>query len=126
MMISLLALFLGGGLGAICRHFFSLGLRTFFLFPSFWSILAVNLIGCLLIGILSGLFLRPPHESLRLLLITGFLGSFTTYSTFMLDLVALSEKGMISTALLYFTAHILAGFVLCFFGLLLGRALIQG
>ena len=126
MTIPLLALLLGGGLGAICRHLLSLGLRTVFLLPPFWSILVVNLTGCLIIGTLSGLFLRPPHETVRLLLITGFLGSFTTYSTFMLDLVALTEKGMIPTALLYFAIHTLGGFALCFSGLLLGRILIHG
>lgn len=123
--ISFLALFLGGGLGAICRHSLSLFLRNLFLFPPFWSIVVVNLIGCLIIGFLSGLFLRPPHESVRLLLITGFLGSFTTYSTFMLDLVTLTEKGMIPTALLSFMIHIIGGFALCFFGLLIARALIH-
>lgn len=123
--LSLLSIFIGGGVGASSRHFLSLAITRAFSLQSFWGILAVNLIGCLLIGILSGLFLRPPHFSIRLFLVTGFLGSFTTYSTFMLDIVGLFEKGEIATAAGYLSVHLVAGFALCFVGLMIGRALIH-
>jgi protein CrcB len=57
--------------------------------------LAVNLIGCLLIGSLAALFLRYdlPHEQYRLALTVGVLGGFTTFSAFGLDTFALLERG---------------------------------
>lgn len=122
---SIITIFLGGGLGALSRHFFSLGIQKILSVPSFWSILFINLLGCLCIGFLTGLFTRPPHYSIKLLLITGFLGAFTTYSTFMLDIVLLIQKNQFITALSYFSLHIIGGFLLCFIGLMIGRSLIQ-
>lgn len=81
-MRELLCIFLGGGLGSICRY--SIG--AFLLhssgraFP--WATLAANVIGCLCIGLLSGFFERRQAGIVYLLLVTGFCGGFTTFSTF--------------------------------------------
>lgn len=122
---ALIALFISGGLGATTRHFVSLGIQRLFGVQAFWSILIINLVGCFIIGVISGLFLRPPHETVRIFIITGFIGSFTTYSTFMLDIVGLTQKGMNFTALFYLLLHLVVGFVLCSVGLMIGRALIH-
>lgn len=64
--------------------------------------LAVNLIGCLLIGFAATLFdALGSSKTIRLLCITGFLGGFTTYSTFTLDIVSLVRQGEPTQALIY-------------------------
>jgi len=80
-----LAVGTGGFLGAVSRYYLGglvLHLSGGSRFP--WSTLAVNLVGCFLIGLLAGTaevrhVLSPP---MRLLLLTGFLGGFTTFSAF--------------------------------------------
>ncbi len=63
------------------------------LFP--WGTLAVNVVGCFVIGVFAELIARKFNASteLRLLLITGFLGGFTTFSAFSLDAISLFERG---------------------------------
>lgn len=82
--------FVGGGLGACLRWL--LGLACAALFPAYNAgVLLANLIGCFLIGVGAGVFetrLELPAE-LRLLTITGFLGGFTTFSSFSLETLAL-------------------------------------
>lgn len=83
--------------------------------------LAVNLIGCLLIGILWGLVDRSRIVSpaVSALLITGFCGGFTTFSTFANDIWQMANKGAWCTSALYMAASIFGGLAL----LCLGRAL---
>ena len=73
--------FLGGGLGAACRWLVSSQLSQGGGFPA--GTLAVNLIGCFLIGIASVYLIQQPK--LSLLILVGFLGGFTTFSSFGLD-----------------------------------------
>jgi CrcB protein len=62
-------------------------------------VLAVNMAGCLLIGVLAGVFVgRGADDRLRLLLATGFLGSFTTFSAFGLDTFELVRAGRVGLA----------------------------
>ena len=108
--------FLGGGLGSVCRY--AVG-RLFVLrcavgFP--WGTLAVNVVGCLLIGFLSVFLLRRDADSARLFLVTGFCGGFTTFSTFSNELCQLFRESACSMALLYALASLLGGIVMCFAG----------
>lgn len=73
--------FLGGGLGAACRWLISSQLSASSGFPT--GTLSVNLMGCFLIGIASVYLLQQPK--LSLLILVGFLGGFTTFSSFGLD-----------------------------------------
>jgi len=90
-----LALMAGGGIGAVLR--FSLALwidaRTGIHFP--WGTLGVNVAGCFSIGILATL--ADEHAlvspTLRLFLVTGLLGGFTTFSTFGMETWQLVEDG---------------------------------
>lgn len=95
---------LGGFAGAVARYVFggwvlhqTLGAR----FP--WSTFAVNVSGCLLMGLISGLAERlewfTPQN--RLLLLTGLLGGFTTFSAFGLETVHLLRRGDVWTSVLY-------------------------
>ena len=74
---NILLVALGGALGSVCRYLISkLSLGTF---P--WGTLTVNILGSLLIGLLTGLMLRGSvSPEMKLLLVTGFCGGFTTFS----------------------------------------------
>lgn len=69
--------------------------------------LVVNLIGCFLIGLLIGLI--PRESPLRPLLLTGFLGSLTTFSTFGLDAVGLMRSQQLASMGVYVGANVLVG-----------------
>lgn len=94
---SYLLVFLGGGLGAATRYWLSSAVYKF-LPPEFpFGNLAVNISGCLLIGILMSVteerFVIP--SSVRLFLAIGVLGGFTTFSSFSYETVALLRDGQI-------------------------------
>lgn len=101
----------GGAAGSVLRYLVSvLALEALGAgFP--WGTLAVNVIGSLAIGVLGGLGVQ---SELRLLLVTGLLGGFTTFSAFSLETGALAERS-VALAALYVTASVglgLAGFAL--------------
>ncbi|HCL54031.1 MAG TPA: fluoride efflux transporter CrcB [Pseudomonas sp.] len=85
--------------------------------------LAVNLVGCLLIGLLYGLFLHKPMvpAELRAGLIVGFLGGLTTFSSFSLDTVRLLESGQVPLALGYSAISVVGGLLATWAGLSLTR-----
>jgi CrcB protein len=99
----------GGFVGASCRYLVSVllqGLRPSSAFPL--ATLTVNVVGCLLIGFLLGLPLLQKSE-LRLLVVTGFLGGFTTFSTFGYETVQLIQQGAWPRAGLYVIGSVGAG-----------------
>ena len=101
---TLLVVALGGGIGAVLRYFIAnIGQSlTISEFPL--GTLIVNIIGCALIGLITALLIGPLsqyRELLRLLLIVGILGGFTTFSTFAIDTFELFEDGRIRQAMLY-------------------------
>ena len=83
----------------------------------------VNMTGCLAIGFLSALsdkkFLIGPDE--RLLLMIGFCGAYTTFSTFMLETVNLVREGESWQAFLNVTLSVMAGFLILRLGMILGE-----
>lgn len=112
-MSSAIAVALGGALGALTRY--GAGRLVAHLFsPSFpWATWTVNLLGCLLIGMTVPLFGRlSGFENARFFLVVGFLGSFTTFSTYCLDTVALwsDERGFL--ALLNVGGSVVCGLLL--------------
>jgi CrcB protein len=115
---------IGGGVGAICRYLVGREVTERFggLFP--WGTLTVNVTGALLIGILFALLTEKGigHEHLRLLLVVGFLGGYTTFSSYTLEAVNLVESGDWGTALLYLAGSNLAGLVACAIGIWSARA----
>jgi len=111
-----LLIFIGSGLGATARYALSLGLQS----PSSkmpYGILTCNLLGCLVIGITYGL-IKAHHPSwISPLAVTGFLGGFTTFSTFALDFHKMMNQGMASTAIIYILISLIGGLLLCYLGM---------
>lgn len=118
MMKELILVFVGGGLGSCCRFGCSAFLRRWAgacwagrdaaLFP--WGTLGVNLAGCLLIGLLYGWAARGRMGSeALLLLVTGFCGGFTTFSTFSSEMFSLLRGGHEGLFVLYAAASFVGG-----------------
>ena len=111
-MKDLLLIGLGSCLGGMVRHLVGLGARHWGL-ASLWGTLAVNLLGCLLIGLLAGLFARHPNVSLAMqrFLMIGVCGGFTTFSTFSRDGLTLWQEGRLPAFVLYVAGSGVAGLV---------------
>lgn len=122
-MYAYLLIFVGGGFGALCRFaatsFVGKALGT--KFP--WGTMVVNVAGSLLMGLVIAWLARRSSgdAGLRLLLATGFLGGFTTFSAFSLDAVSLYERGAISAAAGYIAASVAVSILALFAGLFVGR-----
>jgi fluoride exporter len=112
----------GGSLGAASRY--SIGLlaaKTWGTqFP--WGTLAANLLGCFLIGLIFALAdrVRLLSPDMRLLLITGYLGALTTFSSFALETVNAGRAGLMLQPLVNILVNNLAGITLTFLGLWIG------
>jgi fluoride exporter len=117
---------IGGGIGAGCRHLANLlALRLFGAgFPV--GTLTVNVVGGLLMGMLTGYFAfryAGGGQGLRLFLATGILGGFTTFSAFSLDALLLWERGAVVMAVLYVVGSVVLSIAALVAGLAVLRAL---
>jgi CrcB protein len=125
-----LAVGIGGFVGAISRFQISLWL-------SGWSIqrfgrvypfgtFAVNIVGCLFIGILMALVTdKKIHDDWHKVLVTGCLGSFTTFSTFSYETVELIRDDRPGLAALYVVANLVVGLVAVMVGMGIARAIVR-
>ncbi len=111
-----------GGLGAISRYAVALWIPPGRI-P--WGTLAVNVVGSFLLGLLVALSLGSEvvPRAWRLPLTTGFMGAFTTYSTFSVETVRLLEQGDWRGAGLNLAAQLGLGLVAAAAGLVAGRAI---
>lgn len=94
----------GGALGSVCRVYFGSLIPNYVGGTDFpLPILMVNIIGCFVMGLVSELFglYVPADFSLRLFLVSGFLGGFTTFSAFSLEFMLLWQKHMYQLAITY-------------------------
>lgn len=120
---TLLLIGFGGAIGSIARYMTSQVINKWFtgLFP--YATFAANSLGCLLIGIFIGLF----HKNLEtpsgwyFLLVTGFCGGYTTFSTFTAENFNLLQQGNYLTAFSYIFLSVSVGLVAIFSGFLLSK-----
>ncbi|WP_193075098.1 fluoride efflux transporter CrcB [Pseudomonas sp. FME51] len=123
MMQTVLVIALGGALGALSRVGLASGVQL--LWPGTFPLATfiINLLGCLAIGILYGLWLNRPELSplLQQGLMIGFLGAFTTFSTFSLDAWRLLENGQSLLALGYVLLSVCLCLIATWAGLMLTR-----
>jgi CrcB protein len=110
LLYSLLAVFVGSGIGGVCRWALSV-----------WGngrhplgTLAANLLGCFIIGLFSRMM--PVNNPTRLLFIVGFCGGFTTFSTFIHENLLMLRGGQMITTMLYITASIVIGLLAAWVG----------
>jgi CrcB protein len=108
---------MGAAVGALARWQLGLWLSAGGLIP--WGTLAANLIGGYLVGVAVGVFNALPQldPAWRLLLITGFLGGLTTFSSFSAEVVAFLNEGRLALALGTALAHVTGSLLLTLAGL---------
>ena len=117
-----LLVFLGGGLGSLARFGLSSGIETLAQRTSLQKfpigILSCNVLGCFLIGCLFGYYTtRVAPAWVFPLLATGFLGGFTTFSTFARDTHSLWTGGLAHLAFLKITLSVVLGVAAVFAGI---------
>ena len=103
---------IGGAIGAAARYALSSWLLPYSLSSKFpWPTFAVNVLGCLMAGVLMAVMSKYEWNTpgVRLFLLTGVLGGFTTFSAFGLETFELIKRGEPAMALLYVAASVLAG-----------------
>ena len=122
----LIIIFLGGGTGAVSRHILGNLVNQFFSLTMPYGTIAVNLIGAFLIGSLYCLISSKVliNEQLKVFLIIGFLGGFTTFSSFNLDFYNLISSEKHSLAILYAGISFIGTIILFYLGYNLTKIII--
>ena len=126
-MKTVMAIALGGALGAVARHFIShwsvvaLGNG----FP--WGTLTVNVVGCFALGVVVEVMalVWSPAAEWRAFLTVGVLGAFTTFSAFALDISIFHERGEMLQAILYVTVSVAGSIAAIFASMSLTRSVLQ-
>jgi CrcB protein len=121
----LIAIASGGAIGALFRFWVSSGVYNLLGRGFPYGTLAVNVLGSLLMGFLYVMLLDRVTlgPELRAALLVGFLGAFTTFSTFSIETLNLIEQGDFMKAGLNMAVSVSACVLACWLGLLLGRQL---
>jgi CrcB protein len=124
-LLQILAIAGGGALGALARFLVSNGLYRVLGRDFPWGTLGVNLLGSFAMGLLFVLLLERSllAPELRAAIMIGFLGSFTTFSTFSLETLTLVEQGEMLPALLNVAVSVVVCIGACWAGIIAARAL---
>ena len=120
--MKMLLVAVGSGLGGVLRYLVPCWICAAKGFP--WATLTVNVVGSLLIGLLSGALARhggSSAESIRAFAVVGFCGGFTTFSTFSNETFGLIESSQWLSAVAYVSLSILAGLAAVFLGYAISR-----
>lgn len=117
-MKSFLLVFLGGGIGSSCRFLISNGLNNNFKSFHYLGTFSVNIIGCILIGIVMGFLQKENNfnQNYLLLFSSGFCGGFTTFSAFANENLDLIKSGNFSLFFLYVISSVVFGIAAAYLG----------
>lgn len=121
-MQAFLMVFIGGGLGSMCRYGIAKLLQAQDLnFP--WATFLANALACIVLGVLISMSAKDGllSNSMKLLLLTGFCGGFSTFSTFSAETFGLLETGNYFYAFANIALSVLVCLACIFIGLMLGR-----
>jgi fluoride exporter len=121
MWIKLLFIALAGGLGTLCRYGLGGLVQDGKLFP--WGPVSVNLLGCLAFGLIFSALDRRSliGGDVQIVILLGFMGGFTTFSTYMYELVGQLRDQQWLAASGYFALHNLGGWAAMILGLFVGK-----
>ena len=116
-MKELLLVCIGSFFGGGARYLFSKAVQSWVAISFPWGTMAVNVIGCFLIGLLSGLSLGGQiSPTAKLILVTGFCGGFTTFSTFMNENLLLGRDGAMLSVVVYTFLSLVLGLIAVIIG----------
>jgi CrcB protein len=118
-----LAIALGGAIGAVGRHYVSVAMTVLVGHGFPWGTLVVNIVGSFAMGALieTMALVWSPSLEMRALLTVGVLGAFTTFSTFSLDVATIYERGTPLVLAVYVAASVALSILALFAGLRLMR-----
>ncbi len=123
MIRTILLIALGGGIGSVFRYITSVIIQKYYaaIFPL--ATFIVNILGCLLIGIIMGLLEKNQisNTNLKWFLITGFCGGYTTFSAFGYENISLLQSNNAGLMLLYIGTSIIIGLFAVWFGLFITK-----
>ncbi len=121
MIRTLILVGVGGGIGSMFRYLTSVLVTKHYQTSFPWATFIVNVLGCLIIGMITGLLVRhqSSNPDMKYLFTTGFCGGFTTFSAFASENISLMHSGHTFTVILYIASSILAGLLAVWFGLTL-------
>jgi len=119
----LVAIAVGGAVGALGRHFVNVALGSLLGTGFPWGTVTVNIVGSFLMGVLIHMLAVSWNVSpeMRALLTVGALGAFTTFSTFSLDVVTMYERDALLLVGVYVVVSVVASIGALFVGLRLAR-----
>ncbi|RGE39723.1 fluoride efflux transporter CrcB [Comamonas testosteroni] len=117
-MLNIVAICIGACVGALSRWGLGLWLSTGTSLP--WGTLAANLIGGYLIGVFVALFQSMPQldPAWKLLIVTGFLGALTTFSSYSAEVIALLQQQRLAAALGWASIHLAGSLFMTYMGML--------
>ena len=120
-----LAIVLAGGTGALLRYLVGRAAISFGWAALPFGTLIANLLGCFLIGYLSWMLVHRWQltSQVQVVVLTGFLGGFTTFSAFSLETITMIQQGASFKALIYVGLSVVLCLLMCFAGLFLAKSL---